>query len=251
MTPWALLVLACTTPGPELVPPEPYALVDEEQRSELDDTGLGACSPPLWLEMPIVWNAERERLTAAYQAHHRGPHAVTGDDAADSTMLPRVIVLHWTGGPSVRSAWHTFAPAVARDRRWGPDHQRLNLAAHFIVDRDGTIFRALDETKMGRHAIGLNHLSVGVENVGDHRNPLTRAQIDANVALVRYLAETYPITHLIAHSEYRRMEEHPYFEEIDPRHRTRRDDPGVAFMEAVRARVADLGLEGPPDPTAP
>jgi N-acetylmuramoyl-L-alanine amidase len=105
----------------------------------------------------------------------------------------------------------------------------------------------MPETRMARHCIGLNHLAIGVENVGDgDRYPLTEAQVAANAALVRYLAARHPITHLIGHHESRAMEDHPYFLERDDAYRNRKPDPGAAFMREVRARVADLDLAGPP-----
>jgi len=44
----------------------------------------------------------------------------------------------------------------------------------------------MPETWMARHAIGFNHVAIGIENVGDGaRWPLTDAQADADAALVR------------------------------------------------------------------
>src|SRR5580693_7225904 len=51
-----------------------------------------------------------------------------------------------------------------------PELQRegeLNVSAHFLVDRDGTIYRLMPETWMARHCIGLNRVAIGIENVGD------------------------------------------------------------------------------------
>lgn len=94
-----------------------------------------------------------------------------------------------------------------------------------------------------RHCIGLNHVAIGIENVGDgERWPLTQAQQNANAFLVRYLAKKYPVTHLIGHHEYRRMESHPYFSEADPKYRTIKIDPGQKFVRAVRHLVSDLAL---------
>ena len=123
----------------------------------------------------------------------------------------------------------------------------MNVSAHFVVARDGTVLRLLPETWMARHVIGLNHVAIGVENVGDlDRYPLTDAQLEANVRLVRYLASNYGIRYLIGHHEYRAFEGSPLFVERDPGYRNRKGDPGPAFMARLRARVAGLGLKGPP-----
>jgi N-acetyl-anhydromuramyl-L-alanine amidase AmpD len=158
-----------------------------------------------------------------------------------------MIILHWTGINSFESTWNYFnrtrAEAERKDLAAAGD---VNVSAHFLVDRDGTIYQLMPETWMARHCIGLNHVAIGIENVGDERFPLTDAQAKADVALVRYLAAKYPITHLIGHMEYRAMERHAYFLERDPKYRNTKPDPGEGFMDKVRAMVADLKLQGPP-----
>lgn len=195
----------------------------------------------------LPYDAERVQLTAAYlRAHRTG--AVPDDDAAAVVLEPRVIVLHWTAGATAESAWNTFAPARLHGRAELSGAGAVNVSAHYLVDRDGRIERLLPDDRVGRHVIGLNHVAIGIENVGDGaRWPLTDAQVEANAALVRQLAAQHPITHLIGHHEYRGLEGTSLFEERDPHYRTAKPDPGAAFMAAVRARVADLGLAGAED----
>ncbi len=192
------------------------------------------------IDKPIPFDDERVRLTLAYRRQHSDP------DAQDITIEPRVIVLHYTAGGSAKGTFEYFSGnhmeagrvqlAAAGD---------VNVSAHFLVDRDGTIYRLMPETRMARHCIGLNHIAIGIENVGDeHRWPLTDAQVEADARLVRHLAAQYPITHLIGHSEAARLEGKIYFQERDPRYRNSKPDPGEAFMARVRAEVADLGLKG-------
>jgi len=163
-------------------------------------------------------------------------------------IQPRMIILHWTGIASFESTWKYFNRTRAEAARSElAAAGEVNVSAHFLVDRDGTIYRLMPETWMARHCIGLNHVAIGIENVGDGgRSPLTPEQVKANAALVRYLAGRYPITQLIGHMEYRRMEGTPYFLELDPKYRNTKPDPGAEFMRQVRSQVADLKLEGPP-----
>jgi len=58
---------------------------------------------------------------------------------------------------------------------------------HYLIDRDGTIFQQLPDTVFARHVIGLNHCTIGVENVGGGKDPLTKAQLKAKEQLIRYL----------------------------------------------------------------
>ncbi len=186
---------------------------------------------------------QRQKLTVEYLRRHTPKHKLTGDITKDAYMTPRVIVLHWTGGNSLKATWNTFSRASLRGRKKLRKASSLNVGAHFLVDRDGSIYQLVDERRIMRHCIGLNHVAIGIENVGDGtKSALTKAQQKANEFLVRHLAKRFPITHLIGHYEYRRMESHPYFSESDPRYRTVKIDPGQDFLEAVRQRVSDLSL---------
>jgi hypothetical protein len=190
----------------------------------------------------INFDQERTQLTIAYRRQHQDPNA------SDVIIEPKMIILHWTAIPSFKSTWNYFnrnRAETAREQLASAGD--VNVSAQFLVDRDGTVYRLMPENWMARHCIGLNHIAIGIENVGDgDKFPLTQAQVEADAALVRYLAKKYPITHLIGHMEYRRMEGHPYFLERDPKYRNTKPDPGKKFMDEVRARVADLKLQGPP-----
>jgi N-acetylmuramoyl-L-alanine amidase len=217
----------------------------------------GAAPPLVIHDRPLPHEAERAALTREYLRAHLPdghPHPV---DAVD--MAPRAVVLHWTGSGSADSAWHTFAPARLAGR---PELQKagaLNVGAHFLVDRAGQVSRLAPETRILRHAIGLNHVAIGVENAADgplggrSAAPLTQAQVDANIALVRHLKQQHPtIELLLGHHELPRVAADPLYAERDPGYRTGKADPGDAFMAAVRAGVADLGLRAPPPaPGAP
>ncbi len=204
-------------------------------------TAMPADAPPLVIvDRPIVYDEARKRRSVAYRQRHEDP-------AADTHVIdPKVIVLHYTGGGDIDATWRYFnRGTVERGRTTVARAGDLNLSTHFLVDRDGTVVRLVPETWMARHVVGLNHLAIGVENVGDgDRFPLTPAQRAANVALIRDLRARFPgITHLIGHHEYRALESHPYFKEREADHRTDRGDPGPAFMQAVRAGLTDLGLK--------
>jgi hypothetical protein len=195
---------------------------------------------------PIRFDQERIALTIAYRRAHQDPAA------KDVIIQPRMIILHWTGISSFTSTWNYFnRPRAEAERPELAAAGEVNVSAQFLVDRDGTIYSLMPETWMARHCIGLNHVAIGVENVGDgEKFPLTEAQVKADAALVRYLAGKYPITHLIGHMEYRRMEGTPFFLELDPKYRNTKPDPGREFMTRVRELVADLKLEGAPGKAA-
>ena len=195
------------------------------------------------VDRPIPFPAERVALTRAYiRAHY-------GRDVRNIRIVPRIIVLHWTGSESLEGDFRTFRPATLEGSR--PELAgagALNVSSHFLVDRDGTVYRLMPETWMARHVIGLNYNAIGIENVGGAGGvpDLTQAQVDADIALVRYLVHEHRTIHyLIGHHEYRVFEGHPLWLERQPGYRTDKLDPGPAFMAAVRAGVADLRLKGP------
>lgn len=205
---------------------------------------LAACtSAPRIHDRPISFSTERRQATLRYIAAHYGRQP------ADIRITPRVVVLHWTAIDDLEASF------AAMDSERLPDSRpelaaagELNVSTQFLVDRDGAIFRLMPELWMARHVIGLNLSAVGIENVGGSGgvDDLTRAQVAANVRLVRYLVARYPsIEYLIGHLEYREFEGHPLWLEQHEGYRTDKVDPGGRFMWAVRRGVAGLGLKGP------
>jgi len=212
--------------------------------SVLTAISLAGCAGGLRIvDRPVSFTDARIRMTREYMADRYGL------DGGSIRIQPRVIVLHWTAIATLEDSWGAFAaeslPSSRTELTGAGD---LNIGIHFLVDRDGTVYRLMPETWMARHTIGLNHAAIGVENVGGAGSvdDLTEAQIEANARLVRYLKEKYPaIDYLIGHHEYTLFEGHDLWLECDPGYRTVKVDPGERFMSAVRDRVDDLGLRGP------
>jgi N-acetyl-anhydromuramyl-L-alanine amidase AmpD len=116
-----------------------------------------------------------------------------------------VIVLHFTGGNSLSSAWNTFAAN-------SPNRGELpGVCAHFIVGRRGRIYRLVPVSFRCRHAIGLNYTAIGIEmvqatGVGAHwadQQILHRhRQIHSALRLVKWLKARFRIRryNVIGHS---------------------------------------------------
>ncbi|MDC6386259.1 N-acetylmuramoyl-L-alanine amidase [Flagellimonas taeanensis] len=192
---------------------------------------LGACgSQKNIVDIPIIFDDQRIELTEEYMAQRYGLEN-------DSTQIvPKMVVLHWTSIPSLEKSFQAFNRSTLPT--WRPDLENvsgLNVSSHFLVDRDGTIYRLMPETTMARHTIGLNHCAIGIENVGGgEKLPLTKKQVKANIFLVEYLASKYDIEYVIGHQEYTQFEGHPLWLEVDDGYRTTKTDPGMDFMEKVR-----------------
>ena len=188
---------------------------------------------------PVVFDAERKKLSIEYL---RDRHGIIQDSA---TIVPRMIVLHWTAIATLEQSFDAMNPTILPGARKGiASASSLNVAAQFLVDRDGMIFRQLPETAFARHVIGLNYCAIGVENVGGSNALLTEEQLDANEALIRYLKKKYNIEYVIGHHEYQSFIGHPLFKETDPNYLTVKSDPGDEFMIKIRERIKDLNIKG-------
>ena len=193
-------------------------------------------------DKPIIFNQIRTELTLKYLKNHYG----LVQDAP--TIDPKIIVLHWTAFNTFKASFNAFNDV--RLPSWRPDIENasaLNVSAHFLIDRDGRIYRLMPETTMARHVIGLNHAAIGIENVGGtEETPLTEAQLSSNIALVTYLKEIYNIEYLIGHHEYKNFENHPLWLEKDDSYRTNKTDPGDDFMQKVRNATDTLNFKQMP-----
>lgn len=204
---------------------------------------LIGCSRPTFrlFEKPLDFNRERQALSLAYMKER---HSI---EKETPSIEPQMVVLHWTAIPSVEKTFDVFEPSILPSARAAISGAgALNVSSQFVVDRDGTIFRLLPDTVFARHVIGLNYCAIGVENIGSSRMPLTKAQVKANEALIRYLHSKYPIEYVIGHHEYQEFIGHELWKETDPDYLTQKSDPGDKFMQKVRTRIKDLGLQGAP-----
>jgi beta-N-acetylhexosaminidase len=152
-----------------------------------------AIKPPVvW--KPIPFGAARRAETAAYARRHYGR-------ATWRLVRPRVIVEHYTDGPTFASAWATFA-ADAPDPELG---ERPGVCAHFVVDRDGTIYQLVRLDTICRHTVGLNWTAIAVEHVGTSDTQILHdpAQLQASLRLTAWLMDRFGISlgNVIGHAE--------------------------------------------------
>ncbi|WP_086476860.1 peptidoglycan recognition protein family protein [Arenibacter amylolyticus] len=195
------------------------------------------------VDTPIIFNDERKALSLEYLSERYGL------DQNEPTIVPKMVVLHWTVIPTLEKSFQAFNnPKLPNWRPEIASAGALNVSAHFLVDQDGTIYRLMPETVMARHVIGLNHCAIGVENVGGTKEKkLTKAQLKSNIWLVQYLKEKYDIDYVIGHLEYTLFEETPLWLEKNADYRTIKTDPGDKFMKRVRRGTKSLNLKSLPN----
>lgn len=112
---------------------------------------------------------------------------------------------------------HTMHNPLAEDRFSAVSCKecldQYGVSAHYIIDREGGIFRTIPEEKRAWHAgkskmphaedgrESVNAFSIGIELVGAEDLPLTPAQYSAVVALVKQIAERHPVRNILGHSD--------------------------------------------------
>jgi N-acetyl-anhydromuramyl-L-alanine amidase AmpD len=122
-------------------------------------------------------------------------------NAAWRLTKPRAIVEHYTANDSFAATWNTFA-ADSPDPELG---ELPGTCAHFVVDRDGTIYQLVSTTVRCRHAVGLNWTAIGIEHVGTSDASILDdpRQLRASLALTLWLMSRYHVAlgDVIGHSE--------------------------------------------------
>lgn len=171
----------------------------------------------------LVCGAENVgRADYAVRGHERGnrhkkamanqpilyPNAVwkplTGHSAPGTFGQRNLIVLHITGGSTMDGAFQTFLTSVAPKR----------VSAHFIIDRDGTIYQLLSLDETAWHAASVNLHSIGIEHVAiPVKLMATEEQYTASALLVRWLCGHLGIpvdrAHVREHCEASPGDNHP------------------------------------------
>ena len=157
-------------------------------------TVLGSAPRPAIVQKPIPFDAHRRAETATYAKRHYGL-------ASWRLRSPHVIVEHYTATTSFAPVWSTFASDT-------PDPELGELpgtCAHFVIDRDGTIYQLVPLTTICRHTVGLNWTAIGIEHVGTSDGEILSnpKQLAASLRLTLWLMHRYGISlpNVIGHSE--------------------------------------------------
>jgi hypothetical protein len=157
---------------------------------------VSAAEPPdpSIVQSRIPFPHQRKLETRRYALRHYGLRTFR-------LRNPRVIVEHYTGSDSYRSAYDTFA----RDLPDVELHELPGLCAHFIVDRSGVVHQLVSLRLICRHTVGLNWTAIGIEHVGtsDREILANRRQLQASLRLTRWLQSKFAIKtrDVIGHSE--------------------------------------------------
>ncbi len=182
---------------------------------------------PKWIPFSVTRRSE----TAAYSLEHYGR-------AAWKLTSPHVIVEHFTDNETFSGTWNTFAADV-------PDselHELPGDCAHFVIDRDGTIYQLVPLDTRCRHTVGLNWTAIGIEQVGvsDAEILANPRELHAALTLTLWLMGRYHIAlgDVIGHAESLTS---PFHHELDAAWRCQtHGDWSTPDMSRFRAMLAAL-----------
>lgn len=186
-----LLLLGAT---PELASGSPRSTAPDADHlvsSTARTTSVDALKPHLH-HKPIPFGHKRKMQMARYSKRHYGGKAF-------KLTNPRVIVEHFTDGPTMMSAWWTMANNTPNLG------ERPGVCAHFIIDPKGRIYSIVPVRLRCRHTIGLNQTAIGIEHVGfsDHQVMSRHRQHRASQRLTLWLMARFdiPVKNVIGHGE--------------------------------------------------
>ena len=84
------------------------------------------------------------------------------------------------------------------------------VSAHYVIGRDGIIYRVVDEQNVSYHAgksslpdgrIDVNSCSIGIEIMTSYKESPTEKQINALIALINDIKKRHTINYVLRHSD--------------------------------------------------
>jgi N-acetyl-anhydromuramyl-L-alanine amidase AmpD len=87
---------------------------------------------------------------------------------------------------------------------------RYGVSAHYVIGREGEIYRLVDEKNVAYHAgksslpdgrTAVNSCSLGIEMVCSFTEPINEQQMDALVELTKNIQSRYKIKYVLRHSD--------------------------------------------------
>jgi N-acetyl-anhydromuramyl-L-alanine amidase AmpD len=88
--------------------------------------------------------------------------------------------------------------------------EKYNVASHYVIGRDGTIYRLVDESLVAKHAgkslmkdgrEGVNLFSIGVELINSKTDYPTTAQYNALATLIKDIKSRFSIQYIVGHKD--------------------------------------------------
>ena len=109
-----------------------------------------------------------------------------------TTITPKAIVMHWTGGDSAQAAWDEYA------------NINNHIYPEYVIGETGTIFQLAPDNIRGHHTDIADGVAIGIEMAANGPGALmgNQAILDSSLSLVQYLQATYSIPKYMIWAHY-------------------------------------------------
>lgn len=90
------------------------------------------------------------------------------------------------------------------------EYKEYGVAPHYVIDRDGNIFRLVEDSNIAYHAgeskvpdgrSGVNSFSLGIEMINSQKDSFTSSQYNSVNNLIKYLKDKYKIKYVLGHNQ--------------------------------------------------
>ena len=213
-------------------------------RQQTANEGTTTKPGPQQLEVDTIptVNATKLELTQQYCLENYGVASYKLDS-------PKIVLVHFTVIPTLQETVAYFQKdSIESSRTNISKFSQMNVGIHYIVGKDGSIYKLVPDTVIARHVIGFNHISIGIENIAKDAADLTPAQLESNAKLIAELKKRNPgIEYVVGHHEYNdtALPHFKLFLAVNEAYLPHdKPDPGEAFMKQLREKLkTEHGLD--------
>ncbi|RME58358.1 MAG: 1,6-anhydro-N-acetylmuramyl-L-alanine amidase AmpD [Candidatus Dadabacteria bacterium] len=111
---------------------------------------------------------------------------------------------------------HSMFNPFSEDLKYDPVANKelldqYKVSAHYLIDREGVVWKLVDEGKRAWHAgvskmphsgrVDVNSFSIGIELLGSKEDELTQRQYQSLVILCKDIFTRYPIKNIVGHKD--------------------------------------------------
>lgn len=212
------------------------------QQTSAEASSSASVSQALKIDTIATLNATKLELTQQYCLENYGVASYKLDS-------PKIVLVHFTVIPTLEETVAYFQKdSIESGRTNISKFSQMNVGIHYIVDKDGSVYKLVPDTVIARHVIGFNHISIGIENIAKDAADLTLEQLESNAKLIAELKKRNPgIEYVVGHHEYNdtTLPHFKLFLAVNEAYLPHdKPDPGDEFMKQLREKLkTEHGLD--------
>ena len=171
---------------------EPYIVIPENTPVPVSSS-IGVEAPEICQKF-LPYEEWEEEYIDYFERHYR---------TSTLTFTPKAIVMHYTATHSLEDTLNIFINGAEYDEADG-GILFGHLSVHYVIDKDGTIYKTLPLNRKCRGAYGVNHVAISIEMVAMNEEELLQQKetLEASFKLVRYLMAEFKIPEKMVWGHY-------------------------------------------------